>query len=123
VSLPLTWGTVPPDTVEIDLFVAQVAPVNNKLVAAYGLAGLRPNLRHLASGQIPRGAIVGRNQFGQRRWSICPHKGAGIEYVVLLDPLPKRIPVKQGFDVSALISKAVETAPREGRTAFTYKRL
>jgi phosphatidylethanolamine-binding protein (PEBP) family uncharacterized protein len=122
ISLPFTWGRVPTGTVEIDLFVLQPYPVHGKLLAAYGVAGIKPDVRRLSAGSVPKGAIIGDNQFGKRGWSICPPKGSRAGYVVLLEPLPRRFPVRPGFDSAALLKRVFPSARFEGRTGFSYLR-
>jgi phosphatidylethanolamine-binding protein (PEBP) family uncharacterized protein len=120
ISLPLEWGKVPADTAEIDLFI--VSLVHLEELTAWAVAGLKPNVHSISAGKLPPGAVVGRNSFGQTRYSICPQKGSTMPYIVLLFPLPRRIPVKPGFRGEALSRKAVETAEFEGHLEFNYKR-
>jgi hypothetical protein len=121
ISLPLKWSSVPRNTVEIDVFVLQLEPSGNE-PAAWAVAGLPPTLTHLAAGHLPAGAIVGRNRFGQTRYSVCPAPKTAGNYVVLVDPLPKRIPVKPGFEAEPLANQVVTTAESEGETTFRYGR-
>lgn len=75
ISPPISWDHVPSNTAEIDLFLFNLAPVNGKLFASWAVAGLSPKLRGLSAGQLPAGAIVGRNSHGQAAYSLCPPKG------------------------------------------------
>jgi phosphatidylethanolamine-binding protein (PEBP) family uncharacterized protein len=122
VSLPVSWGRVPANTVELDLFVYQFAPVNGKLAAAWAVAHLKPSLRRISAGQLPSGAIVGRNSLGQARYGLCPQKGRSVQYSLLLYALPRRIPVKTGFAPEALTNKVRETAEFMGALQFFYRR-
>jgi phosphatidylethanolamine-binding protein (PEBP) family uncharacterized protein len=122
VSLPFTWSEIPAKTVELDLFIFNVAPVHGKLVPVWAVAGLKPSLRGIPAGNVPAGTIIGRNGVGQNRYSLCPPKGTTGNYVALLDALPQAIPVKPGFDPESLVNKAVTVAEFEGRIGFSYKR-
>jgi hypothetical protein len=118
---PLRWGRVPKGTVEIDLFVTNLAGDGTE-TTDWAVAGLKPNLRLLASGHLPAGAIVGRNSDGQTRYSVCPPKGPKANYFVLLIPLPRHIPVSPGFEGQSLSAKAVRVAAHEGEMSFEYLR-
>ncbi len=122
ISLPVSWSEIPANTTEIDLFIFNSAMVNGKLTAAWAVAGLKPTLRGLSAGRVPRGAIIGRNGFGQTRYSVCPPRGSTGNYIALLAALPRRISVMPGFDPNTLINKAVTIAEFEGRLGFSYKR-
>jgi phosphatidylethanolamine-binding protein (PEBP) family uncharacterized protein len=120
ISLPVEWGNVPANTAEIDLFIVSLTHLQES--TEWAVAGLKPGVHGISAGKLPPGAVVGRNSFGQTRYSICPQKGSTIPYIVLLFPLPRRIPVKSGFRGEALSRKAVETAEFEGQLGFVYKR-
>jgi phosphatidylethanolamine-binding protein (PEBP) family uncharacterized protein len=122
VSPPISWGHVPPNTAEIDLFLFNLAPVHGKLFANWAVAGLSPKLRGLSAGQLPAGAIVGRNSRGQRAYSLCPAKGPVVRYAFLMYALPKKIPVSTGFDAEKLREKALHVAASAGLLGLSYKR-
>jgi hypothetical protein len=92
------------------------------LVPVWSLSGINPSTRGISAGHVPSGAVVGLNAFGQPRYSLCPTKGTAISYVAIVMPLPKAIPVVQGFDAESLINRAITEAEVEGRAAFTYTR-
>jgi phosphatidylethanolamine-binding protein (PEBP) family uncharacterized protein len=123
VSLPITWSHVPPNTAEIDLFLFNLAPVHGQLYANWAVAGLSPKLRGLAAGQLPPGAILGRSSSGQTGYSVCPAKGPSVRYAFLLYALPRKIPVKPGFNAEALRKKALHMAESAGLLGASYKRL
>lgn len=118
---PITWGRVPAGTVEIDLFVTNLARDGTEYTD-WAVAGLKPGLRKLAPGRLPAGAIVGRNSYGAPRYSVCPAKKTKSSYFVLVIPLPRRIPVRPGFEGQALSARAVRVASHEGQTSFEYQR-
>jgi len=121
--LPVRWSNIPTNTVEIDLFVAQLLPgADEKLVMDWAVAGLKPTVRSISGARLPAGAIVGRNSFGQLGYSVCPPKGKKVQYEVIVDPLQQRFHVKPGFNEEALLDKAVHTAESEGQLGFSYTR-
>jgi phosphatidylethanolamine-binding protein (PEBP) family uncharacterized protein len=121
-SLPISWHEIPAHTAEIEVFVFNFLPVGGKLFADWAVAGLSPSLHGLSAGQLPAGAIVGRNGFGQARYSICPAKGSNTRFAFLVYALPHRIAVKPGFDADALREKALHESEHAGLLAFSYKR-
>lgn len=117
---PLRWGRVPRGTAEIDIFVTNLTSTGES--TEWAVAGLKPNLRSLPSGHLPRGAIVGRNSLGEARYSVCPPKGAPASFFVLVIPLPHKIAVRPGFEGQALSARAVRIARHEGQMSFEYAR-
>jgi phosphatidylethanolamine-binding protein (PEBP) family uncharacterized protein len=122
ISPPLSWSHVPSNTAEIDVFLFNLAPVHGKLFANWAIAGLSPKLRGLSAGQVPAGAVLGRNSHGQVAYSLCPAKGPLVRYAFLIYALPKKIPVSSGFDTEALREKALHVAESEGLLGLSYKR-
>jgi phosphatidylethanolamine-binding protein (PEBP) family uncharacterized protein len=123
VSLPFTWTTPPPGTVELVLVIANAEDVNGgKLFSDWGVAGLKPSLRSLSSSHLPVGAIIGRNSFGKTSYSLCPAKNSANEhYAVLLFARTHGGTLKSGFSASALAEKLLHTRVGEGLLGFTYK--
>jgi hypothetical protein len=121
-SLPVSWSKIPARTAEIDLFVVNAAPVNDKLVADWAVAGLKPSLHKLSAGQLPPGAVLGRNSFGQSRYTLCPPKGSTVHYFIGLYALAHRIPVKPGFAADALQERANQASEHAGLLGFFYER-
>jgi phosphatidylethanolamine-binding protein (PEBP) family uncharacterized protein len=122
VSLPITWGRVPPGTAEVDLFVFNVQPVDGSLFASWAVAGLKPNRHKLLAGELPGGAVLGRNSAGQIRYSVCPPKGKAVQYVAQLYALPHKTGVARGFTADAVSKRDFGTARSIGRLYFSYKR-
>jgi phosphatidylethanolamine-binding protein (PEBP) family uncharacterized protein len=122
ISPPISWSHVPSNTAEIDLFLFNLAPVHGKLFANWAVAGLSPKLRGLSAGQLPAGAILGRNSHGQVAYSLCPAKGPAVRYAFLLYALPRKIPVSTGFDAEKLREKALHEAESAGLLGLSYKR-
>ncbi|HEV3072648.1 MAG TPA: YbhB/YbcL family Raf kinase inhibitor-like protein [Solirubrobacteraceae bacterium] len=118
---PISWSHVPPNTAEIDLFLFDLSPVHGKLFASWAVAGISPKLRGLSAGQLPAGAILGRNSHGQTGYSLCPPKGPAVRYAFLMYALPKKIPVSPGFDAEKLREKALHVAASAGLLGASYK--
>jgi phosphatidylethanolamine-binding protein (PEBP) family uncharacterized protein len=124
VSPPLQWGTIPRGTVELALFVLDLkSEPTVKPLVYWAVAGLQPTLTGISAGQLPPGAIVGRNRLGQSRYTICPAKSEGLQrYAVALLTMPRSTSVKPGFDATAFFKKALHTAEYSGLTGFAYQR-
>ncbi len=101
ISPPISWGKVPSDTKEIAIFIFNGVEVNEKLVSAWAVAGLKPSVRSLQPGHLPAGTVLGRNSQGQGRYSICPPKGKSTLYVVIVAPVPRTLSPQAGFEPSA----------------------
>lgn len=87
------------------------------------MAGLNPHLDRLTSTDLPSGTVVGRNSFGQSRYSLCPPRGSSGHYAILVYPLPHRVPVATGFDAETLIEHTlVHVAASEGELFLSYSR-
>jgi phosphatidylethanolamine-binding protein (PEBP) family uncharacterized protein len=121
ISPPLSWGQVPANTVEVDLFVADES-AGSTTVIDWAVAGLAPTVHTLSAGRLPAGTIVGRNSLGLIAYSICPRRGSKASYVVLVDPLPRRIATKRGFSSEALVKQVIGAAESEGQLGFSYTR-
>lgn len=121
-SLPLSWGRIPYGTVELAVFIINSEPVHGKFVVDWAVTGLKPSLRKLSAGQLPAGAVVGRNSFGQARYSICPPRGARAGYLIRLDALPKRVGERPGFNAPVQLTPVIRASSFSGLLGFSYKR-
>jgi phosphatidylethanolamine-binding protein (PEBP) family uncharacterized protein len=121
ISLPLAWREVPPHTAELDLFIFTL-PGTASHVSDWAVAGLSPTLGKLSAGQLPKGAVVGRNGSGKSRYSICPRKGTSAAYLVHLYALARRLPAKPGFDPNLLRQRIQQSPTSAGLLEFSYKR-
>jgi len=124
VPFPISWNVVPRGTVEQDLVIFSVRPgKSGKLTTVWAIAGLKPTVRHVSSAKLPSSVIVGRNSRGQTRYSLCPPRGKTEQYVALLYPLPRHVPVSSGFNARELWSqKLAKLASHEGQLAVSYER-
>jgi hypothetical protein len=124
VSPPLRWRAVPHGTVELALFVLDLkSEPTVKPVVNWAVAGLHPTLKGISAGQLPPGAIVGRNSLGQSRYTICPAKSEGMQrYAVALLAMPHAVSATPGFSASAFFKKVLHTAEYSGLSIFAYQR-
>jgi len=121
---PLRWGNVPVGTVELILEIFEIDPgsTSSESFFDWAVAGVKPMLHGIVAGGVPRGAVVGRNGFGQAGYSICPPKGSLQRYGIVVYALPSRLGATPGFDPGALRTRAERTAKFEGLLGFYYKR-
>jgi len=119
-SLPLHWSGVPVDTQELVLFAVSERPVGRKLFFDWALAGLSPSLQGLAAGEMPAGAVLGKNGYGHTSYSICPTSGKRESYIFELYALPQRLTSTQGFDPASLRRQATHVARHVGLLVGTY---
>jgi phosphatidylethanolamine-binding protein (PEBP) family uncharacterized protein len=105
-SPPLAWGPLPAGTRELALFaLAFEGTRSSSLTVEWALAGLSPAVHALAPGQLPRGAIVGRNGNGHASYTVCPARGTSTSYLFILYALPRPLAARPGFHGSALLSE------------------
>jgi phosphatidylethanolamine-binding protein (PEBP) family uncharacterized protein len=109
----LSWNAPPPGTQELVLFVMNIEPVEGKLFFDWAVGGIDPAEKGMASGKLPRGAVIGKNSQGATKYSICP-KGGEETIIFQLFALPEKVGPKQGFDPLELRAKALEVAPNAG---------
>ena len=124
-SPPLHWSGVPGGMAELVLFISNLeekGPGGGELIS-WAVAGLKPSLTGISAGTLPAGAIVGRNSFGQTRYTLCPPKGSPLQhYVVVVYAMPHSISVKPGFAANALSKTVSHTAEYSGLAGYSYKR-
>lgn len=118
----LAWRGVPADTAELALFAMSLKPVEGKLSFNWTVAGLDPSLTGIPAGQLPKGAVVGRNSFGKNGYTICPPKGSSETYIFALYALPERVSVQKGFDPIALRKEVGQMSGNGGVMAVGYQR-
>jgi phosphatidylethanolamine-binding protein (PEBP) family uncharacterized protein len=123
VSLPVSWSAVPPGTAELAVFVLNLQPVHGRLFFDWALAGLSPASHGISAGTLPPGAVVGRNSFGNARYSICPAQRTRAEYFfVKVAALPKPLGARPDFDAEALYRQAERSAIAVAADGGAYKR-
>lgn len=120
VSPPLHWRNVPAGTQEIALFAVSVTA--HGFQHDWGMVGVKPTRSGLAAGEVPAGAILGRNSAGKVGYSTCPPKGKTISQGIFMLALPHAIAVARGADDAKLMTRLGKTAKAEALLRFSYKR-
>jgi phosphatidylethanolamine-binding protein (PEBP) family uncharacterized protein len=116
----LTWTGIPAGTQELALFAMNSQPVDEKLFFDWAVAGIDPSLEGIQEGKLPKGAVVGRNDFGKVGYSICPPGGKAETYIFALYALPQPLNATKGFDPFALRNEILEVSGNVGLLAVSY---
>jgi phosphatidylethanolamine-binding protein (PEBP) family uncharacterized protein len=131
ISPPLEWGNVPSSTKELALLVIGLVPSatsgSYNVSIEWAVAGLNPNLHHLAAGRLPPGAYLGGTSSGKARYSVCPAPGKGQVYNFALYAVPTAVKIPQRFEgiqVLGQIGSEGASAPASAIGSFQtiYKR-
>jgi phosphatidylethanolamine-binding protein (PEBP) family uncharacterized protein len=124
-SPPLQWAGVPSGMKELFLFISNLetrAPGGGELTS-WAVGGLKPTLTGISAGKLPAGAIVGRNSFGKRGYTLCPPKGSPVQhYLVVVYALQHPVTVSPGFAANVLSKTISHTAEYSGLAGFSYQR-
>jgi phosphatidylethanolamine-binding protein (PEBP) family uncharacterized protein len=121
-SIPMRWGSVPPHTAEVDMFLLARRYSHGQPQFNWSLANIQTSVREIKVGSRPAGAIVGRNYLGDVGYFLCPPKGQTFEYTAEVYMLPHKIPVARGFDPIPVRDEAIRESIGRGVYAFSYKR-
>lgn len=119
VAPAISWQNVPAGTVELAIFAMSVQPVDGKLYFDWALAGVDPTLQGLKPGEVPKGAVLGRNSAGRNGYSLCPAGSGSETYVFSVYALPSSLSPKPGFDPLTLRKQATRASEEVGLTAAT----
>jgi len=117
-SPALVWKGVPAGTAELVLLAMNIQPVEEKLFFDWAVAGLSPELDEIEEGKLPRGAVVGRNSFGETAYGICPDTSE--TYMFALYALPKKLSPSRGFEPMALRREVLDSSGDVGLLALSY---
>lgn len=120
VAPEVRWGKLPDGIAEVALFVMNLQPVNGKLYFDYAIAGIDPSQEGLRPGEVPKGAVIGRNSAGKAEYSLCPKGTASEEFIVAMYAISKDLSPKKGFEPLALRKKATPLSPVNGIYAVVY---
>lgn len=120
VSPEVKWGKAPPGAAELIVFAASVQPVNGKLHFDWAMAGLDPDLEGLKEGEVPQGAVLGRNGDGQNKYSICPSGKTTETYIFAVYPVSRSLSLRAGFDPLEARKAATKLTESVGIEAATY---
>lgn len=117
-SPALRWSHIPAGTAEIVVLALGVAPVAGKLLYDWALAGIPPSVHEITAGQLPQGAISGRNGYGGTGYKLCP---SGHEtYLFAIYAVPTSLHPSPGFEPAALRAQAAHVARHTGVLIATY---
>lgn len=117
----LHWSGVPAGAEELILYAMNVQPVEEQLFVDWALAGLSPSLTEIGAGELPRGAVVGKNGFGEAGYSLCP-SGNGEIYMFALYALPRSLELSRGFDARAVRKRILDASGDVGLLPAVYER-
>lgn len=117
----LDWGGVPAGTEELILYAMNVQPVEGQLFVDWAVAGLDPSLEEIGAGELPKGAVVGKNGFGETGYSLCP-PGNGEIYMFALYALPRSLSLDRGFDAREVRKRILDASGDVGLLPAVYER-
>lgn len=122
ISPPLEWGSVPTGTRSLALFAVALVPEpstgTDKLSVGWAVAGINPALHKLPAGHLPRGAYVGLNSEGHKRYAMCP-EGSEVKVQFELYGLPASAIIAPGFQgVPTFSELQAASAPVNARGMF-----
>jgi Raf kinase inhibitor-like YbhB/YbcL family protein len=102
VSPPLRWSSPPARTKELALVMTDLDAPGGPFTH-WALARIPSATRGVRTGQVPPGAVAGRNGFGKTGYGgPCPPGGKPHHYVIELLALSQRSSVSSGFVSGAL---------------------
>ena len=120
-SPALHWQGVPEGTAELVLFAMNLHPAQGKLFFDWAVGGISPMLEEIKAGQLPKGAVAGRNSFGKVGYELCP-EGSSETYIFALFAVPKKLSPGRGFDPLVLRKEVTDTSGDVGLLAVGYTR-
>lgn len=105
-SLPITWagvhGSAKEVTVVVRTIVGGLLNPGSYSQVDWALANISPSVNHIAAGETPPGAVVGRNRLGKESYSLCPPAGKLALVTIAVDAFPKKLNLANGFEPSEL---------------------
>jgi phosphatidylethanolamine-binding protein (PEBP) family uncharacterized protein len=126
---PLEWGSVPPHTRELVLFIIGIEPQGPErfsVRAEWALAGVNPKLHRIVAGKLPPGAFPGFSERGSTKYSLCPPKGISEQYQFELYGITKAKVPRRFIDEQALsvlnVSNRRSPASAHGSFDAVYRR-
>lgn len=120
VSPAISWGKVPPGTAELAIFAVNVQPVDGQLEFDWAVAGIDPSLTGLKAGEVPAGAVLGRNGSGGNGYSLCPNGEKPETYIFSVYAITKGLSPKAGFEALGFRKQASQASEEVGVAAATF---
>lgn len=114
VSPEISWTDVPPGTKELVIFAVSVEPVSEKLFFNWAMARVDPSVTSVKEGEVPEGAVLGRNGDGTNGWSLCPKKSGPESYIFTVYAIEQSLSPEEGFDPLGFRVKAGKASEEIG---------
>jgi phosphatidylethanolamine-binding protein (PEBP) family uncharacterized protein len=129
VWLPLRWGSLPPRTQELALYIIRFAnpklakggTAKAEILATAVVVGITPKLRGLSPGKYPPGALVGVHEPNNAQASICPPKGVTENLLFRLYAMPRKLGLRKGSGGANLVEKLRSEALGAGAFIASYR--
>lgn len=123
-SPPMHWSGVPKGTHELVLLVLDLTASTSASTRTFvwSVGGLKPTLHGIATGKLPPGAAVGRNNTSQNRYSVCPAKGGAHTFAIFFYALRHPLSLRTGFDPNAVYTKIGGAGLPQAQSGFAYER-
>lgn len=121
ISLPITWGGVHPPAKEVVVVVRTITggllSAGSHSAVAWEVGNISPSVTQIAAGQVPPGAVVGRNRFGQNGYSLCPPvSGKSTLVTIAVDAFTHKLGLKPGFEVASIAKAFAQPGVQWGST-------
>jgi phosphatidylethanolamine-binding protein (PEBP) family uncharacterized protein len=122
VSPSLQWGKLPPGTAQLFLVALSLNSGKGGAIR-WSVAGIDPSSGGFAAGQLPAGAVVGRNSEGHTTWAgACPAKGKAQNLIMLVYALRNKLSLATGFEASSVQRQLAGNTLANGVVFGTYQR-
>jgi phosphatidylethanolamine-binding protein (PEBP) family uncharacterized protein len=130
VSPPLSWGALPSGVEELALFAVGTRRGRGGRALSsveWAMAGLKPKVHGVSTGEIPRGAYLLAGSAGKRGYSVCPPRGETERYSFALYALPRGARASTAMSGPLLIDNLTQAGPKyqapvSGTFSVVYKR-
>jgi Raf kinase inhibitor-like YbhB/YbcL family protein len=122
VSPPLQWGKLPAGTTQMFLVALSLTAGAGGAIR-WVVGGIDPSSGGFAAGQLPAGAVVGRNSEGHMGWAgACPAKGKKQSIIVLVYALHNKLNLAPGFQASSAQRQLAGNTLSNGVVFGSYQR-
>jgi phosphatidylethanolamine-binding protein (PEBP) family uncharacterized protein len=118
ISPPVKWRgllALDPSAKEVLFLVRTVAA--GKVSTDWAVAGLAPKLGGINAGEVPPGAVVGRNSSGEVGYRLCPPANALLTMAVYA--VGHKLSLKPGFDPESIRSALDAAETQWGGLTFS----
>jgi len=122
VSPPVSLSGVPSGTVDLALLIEDPDAPGHTFVH-WTVWGIDPGRPVLSEGQVPPGAVQGRNDFGKQGYGgPCPPRGQDHRYVITAYALSRRVDLAAGSSADDLRRAVAGSTLAWGRLTVHYAR-